>query len=374
MLPYFTKKYGNASEYHRLGMEAKMAVADSRKKVAEVLGAKTAEIVFTSSATESINLSHKGLIENLQNEFKKGERPHVITTKIEHKAVLETLRHMERKGEAQVTYLDVNKRGLIDLVTFKKAIKAQTVLVTIIYVNNEIGTIQPIKNIGKYLKEINKKRKRPIYFHTDATQAINYLDCRVNNLNVDLLSLTGHKINAPKGIGALYVREGVKIIRQMDGGGQEKGLRSGTENVPYIVGIGKALQLTEEDKIKKAKKVALLRDRLIKGVLQIPGVSLTGDKLVRSPHIASFLVDGVEGEAMILALSELGIIASTGSACSAADLAPSHVLTALGIPPEKSHGSLRFSLGKETTPGEIDLVIKVLPGIIKNLRVMAPKF
>ncbi len=368
MKPFFSKKYGNASEFHRLGGEAKEAIEISRQKLASFLGAEANEIIFTGSATESINLSHKGLIEALQKEFKGKKKPHIVTSSIEHKAVLETCLHLESLAKADITYLSVDAYGRVDLGALEKAIKPETVLVSIIYANNEVGTIQPIREIGALVKKINKK----IYLHTDASQAIQYLNCNVNFLNVDLLSLTGHKIYAPKGVGALYVRDGVSLTRQIDGGGQESGLRSGTENVPYIIGLGKAVELIKKSKNNNPKKVQKFREKLIKRVLKIPGVKLTGHPVKRAPHIASFIFEGVEGEAVVLRLSDVGIYVSSGSACTSSDLNPSHVLTAMGIPPEKSHGSLRFSLGKDTRNEEVDYLIEKLPRIIKNLRKMAP--
>lgn len=368
MRPYFSKKYGNASEFHRLGREAKETMEISRQKLASFLGAEANEIIFTGSATESINLSHKGLIEALQGEFKGKKKPHIITSSIEHKAVLETCQHLESLAKADITYLPVDSYGRVGLEALEKAIKPETVLVSIIYANNEVGTIQPIREIGALVKKIDKK----IYFHTDATQAIQYLNSNVDFLKIDLLSLTGHKIYAPKGVGALYVRDGVPLARQIDGGGQESGLRSGTENVPYIIGLGKAVELIEKSKSNNPKKVQKLREKLVKRVLKIPGVKLTGHPVKRVPHIASFIFEGVEGEAVVLRLSDVGIYISSGSACTSSDLHPSHVLTAMGIPPEKSHGSLRFSLGKDTRNEEVDYLIEKLPGIVKNLRKMAP--
>ena len=369
MSPYFSQKYGNASEPHSWGQEARAGIDESRQKVADFLGAKSKEILFTSCATESINLSHKGLIESIRNsQFAIGKLPHLITSSIEHKAVLETCKHLEKLGWATVTYLPVDKYGLVSVEAVKKAIKPETVLVSIMYVNNEVGTIEPIAEIGKLLKKINQK----IFFHVDATQAIQYLDCNVDRLGVDLLSLTGHKFYAPKGIGALYVRDGTPLVRQQDGGGQEFQLRAGTENVPQIVALGKAIELIANSK-KLIAKIEDLRDKLIAGVLKIPGVKLTGHPTKRAPHIASFTVEGAEGEAMLLLLSDQGIAAATGSACTSGTLKPSHVLTAMGIPPQAAHGSLRFSLGKETTTKEIDYVLEVLPQVIEKLRKMAPK-
>jgi len=375
MKPYFLKKYGNASEFHLPGRIAREAIENSRISIAKFIGAKSDEIIFTGSATESINLSHKGLIEFLRSsKF----NPHIITTKIEHKAVLSTCEHLESIGWAKVTYLPVDNFGKIDLVTLEKAVTKETALISIGYVNNEVGVIQQISEIGKLIKNVNAKRKNRIYFHTDATQAIKYLDVSVDHLGVDFLSFTGHKINAPKGIGVLYIREGVKIIRQMDGGSQEKDLRAGTENVPYIVGLGKAIEKISNSKSHMSseyKQISNLKDiqkKLIDGVLKIKGVRLTGHAKDRAPHIASFIVDGVEGEAMVLHLSDLGIIASSGSACTSGDLRPSHVLSAMGIPPEKSHGSLRFSLGEQTSPKDIDYVLEKLPKIVEGLRLMSP--
>ncbi len=364
MKPYFLEKYGNASEFHLPGRVAREAIEKSRTKIAKFLGAEVNEIIFTGSATESINLSHKGLIESLRATLKN---PHIITTAVEHKAVLATCRHLESIGWATVTYLPVDHFGRVDVELLKRAVTGQTVLVSVGYVNNEVGTIQPISEIGNLIRRINIGRKNKIYFHTDATQAIKHLDVSVDRLGVDFLSFTGHKINAPKGIGALFIREGVEIVRQMDGGSQEDGLRASTENVPYIVGLGKAIE-----QIKKSEKITSLRDTLIKGILEIKGVKLTGHPTKRAPHIASFVIDGVEGEAMVLSLSDLGIIVSSGSACTSGDLRPSHVLTAMGLPPEKSHGSLRFSLDESTTRADVTYVLEKLPGIIKNLRLMSP--
>ncbi|MCJ7805526.1 cysteine desulfurase [Patescibacteria group bacterium] len=371
MSPFFNIRYGNSSEYHSLGLDSKAAIEASRRKIANFLGCKPSEIIFTSSATESINLSHKGLIENILEEFKGLKlKPHIITTQIEHKAVLETCRHLEKLDWAEVTYLPVDTHGLIKLSTLKKMIRENTVLVSIMYVNNEVGTIEPVSDIGKLIKKENLKRKHKILFHTDATQAVQYLDCKVNKLGVDFLSLTGHKIYAPKGIGALFVRKGISLIRQIDGGAQENGLRSSTENVPYIVALGAAIE-----QIKKQKSRANVkknRDFLIKQVLQIPGVILTGHPKSRAPHIASFIIKGIEGESVVLRLSEEGIYASSGSACTSASLEPSHVLTAMGFIPEESHGSIRLSLGKNSTKSEVLFLMSKLPKIIEDLRKMSP--
>jgi cysteine desulfurase len=370
MNKYFTSEYGNPSEFHKLGIGAKKALLDARENIAKFLNAKSEEIFFTSSATESINLSHKGLIEAVINEGKI-KKPHVITSSIEHKAVLETLNHLKRQNKISISLIPVNKFGRIDLVSFKKLIKGDTTLVSIMYANNEVGTIEPIKEVGEYLKKINKRRKNKIYFHTDSTQAVNYLDCDVNSLNVDLLSFSGHKINAPKGVGVLYIRENTPIVRQIDGGNQEKGLRAGTENVPYIVGVSKAISLNGKEK-KRLLQITKLRDRLIKGILKIKGTLLTGDPKERIPSIASFIVKGIEGESMVLLLSQKGIYVSSGSACTSDKLTPSHVLKSMGIDAILSHSSIRFSLGKNTTSSDIDYVLEVFPKIVSNLRKMSP--
>lgn len=388
MKPYFSQDYGNPSEPHLWGQKARFAIDTSRQKIADFLGAKPQEIIFTSCATESINLVHKGLIEAIRetrNAIRntpasptggQNKKPHIITSSVEHKAVLETCEHLEKLDWVKVTYLPVDKDGLVKIKDLKEAIRPETVLVSIIYVNNEIGTIQPIAEIGKLIKEINILRlssnSLPIYFHTDATQAIQYYNCQADYLGVDALSLSGHKFYAPKGVGVLYLRQGTPLVRQQDGGGQEYRLRAGTENVPYIVALSQAIEAVKKQNLEIKSSIEKLRDKLINGVLQIKGIELVGAKAERAPHIATFLVDGAEGEAMLLLLSEKGIAVSSGSACTSGLLQPSHVLTAMGIPPEKSHGSLRFSLGKENTEEEIDYVIEILPEIINKLRKMAP--
>lgn len=374
MKPYFLTNFGNASEPHILGQQARRAVEEVRSTVADFLGANSTEIIFTGCATESINLAHKGLVESvgLKNS---GKKPHIITTSVEHKAVLETCKHLEDAGQAEVTYLPVDEFGRVKEADVLDSICRETCLVSVMYVNNEVGTIQPIQKIGGMVKEVNKDRAARglgrIYFHTDATQAIQYLDCNVDRLGVDLLSLTGHKFYAPKGIGALFVRYGTPITRQQDGGGQEFGVRAGTENVPYIAGLGEAFRLLKEGK-KEIKKVEVLQDKLITGVLKISGTKLVGYPKERVSHIVSFIIEGAEGESVILYLSDKGIIASSGSACTSGIAGPSHVLTAMGIAPELSHGSVRFSLGKDTTEEDIDYVIKILPQVVEKLRRMSP--
>ncbi|MFZ5365880.1 MAG: cysteine desulfurase family protein [Patescibacteria group bacterium] len=379
MKPYFLQGFGNASEIHQWGRIAKMAIEEGREKVAKALGARAKEIIFTSCASESINLAHKGVLESAKCKVQSAKLPHLITSSIEHKAGIESAKHLEKQGY-KVTFLPVDKYGMVKISDIEKTIKPETVLVSIMFVNNEVGTIEPIEEIGQLLKKINVSRLTslprlsPVYFHTDATQAIQFLKINVDKLGVDLLSLTGHKFYAPKGIGALYIRRGTPIIRQQDGGGQERGLRAGTENVPYIVGLGCAIEMAQNQKSKIKNQIEKLRERLIEGVLKISGTRLTGHPTKRAPHIASFIIEGVEGEAMLLLLDEYGVAASSGSACTTGSLKPSHVLTAMGFRPEDSHGSLRFSLGKDTTEKDIDYVLKILPGIVEKLRKMAPKF
>ncbi len=362
MLPYFSTYYGNASEPHSYGLEAKKAVENSRETIANFLGADKDEIIFTSCATESINLAHKGLIES---ETGNNMKPHVITTPIEHKAVLNALKHIDDKVE--ITYLPIDEFGMINVEDVKNAIQSNTVLISVMYVNNEIGTIQPIAEIGKMIKSYNKKHNTHIYFHADATQAIQYLDCNVNTLGVDLLSFTGHKIHAPKGIGALYIRKGTSIIRQQDGGGQEFGLRAGTENIPYIVGLGKAIELINDLSIENRDKIIYLRDNLIYNIVNIPNTTLTGSS-TRVPHIASFAFRDIRGEDIVLALSKKGIAAASGSACNANSVDISHVLKAIGLPRDWAMGQLRLSLSKYTTLEDILYVEKELKMIINRLR------
>jgi cysteine desulfurase len=369
MKPFFGEKFGNPSEPHLAGRQGREAIEKAREQTAEFLGAKEEEIIFTSGATEAINLAHKGLVEALKE---KSSKPHLITSPTEHKAVLESVKHLEKLNLVEVTYLSVDQNGLVDLESLKKAIKPETLLVSIMFANNETGAIQPIAEMGRLLKEINTSRQKKIYFHTDATQAIQYLDCQVDKLGVDLLSLSGHKFHAPKGVGVLFHRQGTPLVEQQDGGGQEFGLRAGTENVPYIVGLGKALDLLKGHQKELTSEVLRLRNELVNGILKIPGVSLVGDLQKNAPHIATFLIERAEGESLLLLLSEKGIAASSGSACTSGLLKPSHVLLAMGYPSEKAHGSLRFSLGVENTSQEVDYVLDSLPPIISQLRRMAP--
>jgi len=368
MLPYLDKKFGNPSSiFHYAGQEAYKAIESSRNKIAQFLNCQPEEIIFTSGGTESDNLALKGIFEALKN---KGN--HIITSSIEHHAVLSTCEYLEKYHQAKITYLPVNRYGLVNLIDLEKAINSKTILISIMYANNEVGTIEPIAEIGRLLKDINLKRKNKIFFHTDAVQAIGMLDCDVSKLGVDALSFSGHKIYGPKGIGALYLKKGTPLIPQLQGGGQEKGRRAGTENVAGIVGLGKAIEIIRKKK-NSLNKIQKLRDCLIKGILtKIPGIILTGHPQKRLPNNASFCIKNVEGEALLISLNESGIAASSGSACTSGSLEPSHVLLAMGIKPEIAHGSLRLTLGQDNTKDDINYLLEVLPKIVKRLRKISP--
>lgn len=370
MLPYLKRDYGNPSSIHYFGQKARFAIDQAREILAKFLGAKSEEIIFTGSATEANNMAIFGLIEGLKEKSNfPADKLHIITSQIEHHAVLEPCQELEKK-EVEVTYLAVDKEGIVKVSDLEKAIKENTVLISIMSANNEIGTIQPISEIGKVLREVNQNRKNKIYFHSDAVQAVNYLDCNVEKLGVDLLTLSGHKIYGPKGVGALYIRQDTPIKPLIYGGGHESGLRSGTENVAGIVGLAAAIKKIEDPKIKIQNiKIRQLRDKLIKGILKsIPDSKLNGSATERLPNNANFTFLGAEGEAMLIALDQKGIAVSTGSACSSKSLEPSHVLLALGLTPEEAHCSLRITLGRYTTKEEIEKVLKVLPPIVERLR------
>ncbi len=375
MMPYFNEKYGNASSLHTLGQEASLAVEEARKKIADFLGAKAQEIIFTGGATESNNLTIKGIVQAYYGSKIKDSKklPHIITTAFEHHCILNAVKNLEKKGLIEATFIKPEKDGLIAVEKIKKALQKNTILVSVMYVNNEIGTVQPIAKIGQLIKKHNQalaKNQSEILFHTDATQAINYFDCRVNKLGVDLLSLSAHKIYGPKGVGALYIRQGISIETIQDGGGQENGMRSGTTNSPGIIGMGIAIkEIARRKREIENKKMITLRNHLIRRVLkEIPKVRLNGSQIKRSPNNANFSFLNVEGESLIMLLSEQGVMGSTGSACSSASLAPSHVLLSLGYQPEETHGSLRLTLGKQTTKKDIDKAVNKLKKIITQLR------
>lgn len=386
MKPYFSVDFGNPSSIHNFGQKAMAAVDKARERVAAFLNCEPGEIIFTSGATESDNLAIKGLIKALKRNG--AEKLHIITSSIEHPAVLEPCREMEKEG-VEVTYLPVKTNGVVDVETFKKAIRQDTALVSIMHVNSEIGSIQPIKEIGKIIKKINEKKAKdwrnapssargkkptPIYFHTDATQAVNFLNCDVKWNYVDLLSMSGHKVYGPKGVGVLFVKSGVPIKPLQTGGHQENNLRSGTYNVPGIVGMGKAIELLNKKTVEKNNsRIAKLRDSLIQEVQRnIPDTILNTDRKNSAPAHANITFLGVEGESILISLDLAGVAVSTGSACASGKLEPSHVLLAMGVKKEVAHSTIRFTLGKFTKESDIKKTVKILPFIIKRLRKMSP--
>ncbi|MEG0310142.1 MAG: cysteine desulfurase NifS [Eubacterium sp.] len=361
MLPYFTEKFGNPSSVYEEGREAKRGVEAARLQLAQAINADHKEVYFTAGGSEADNWAIKGIA---YKNRKKGN--HIITTEIEHHAVLHTCQYLEKEG-FQVTYLPVDKEGLISIEDLKDAIKEETILVSIMFANNEIGTIQSIKEIGEIVKT------KGILFHTDAVQAFGNIPIDVKDLNVDLLSLSGHKIYGPKGIGALYIRKGVPIENLVHGGAQEKKRRAGTENTAAIVGFGKAAEMAANDLEENATHLKKLRDALIKGVMEkIPQVRLNGHPTKRLPGNANFCFDYIEGESILLSLDLIGIAGSSGSACTSGSLNPSHVLLAIGLPAGVAHGSLRLTIGKHTTMEDIDYVVNNLVDIIERLRKMSP--
>lgn len=374
MAPFWSDNFGNPSSIYQLGIKAKQALNQAREKISQILKAKPGEIVFVSGGTESANLAILGLSRNLKKTLKKSN--HLITTKIEHPAVLNAVLALKKEGFS-VTLLAVDKYGLVNPEEIKKSLKPETILVSVMYANNEIGTIEPISEIGKLLKKINQERKAKglprIYFHTDACQAAGYLDLNVEKLGVDLLTFNGSKIYGPKGAGILYVRTETPLRPLIFGGGQESGRRSGTENVPAYIGLTKALELVQKNKNKESRRLKKLSQKLIDGILKIiPKTFLNGHPEKRLPNNVSITILDIEGEALLLYLDRYGICASTGSACHSQTLEPSHVLQAIGLPREIIHGSLRLTLGKKTTDKDIDYVLKVLPGIVKKLRQLSP--
>lgn len=364
MLPYFTEKYGNASSVHGFGREAQQALEGARKTVADILGASPEEIIFTSCGTESDNLAIRGVAFAQQN---KGN--HIITSSIEHHAVGHTCEQLRSRFGFEVTYVPVDKYGRVDPDAVGRAITDRTVLITIMYANNEVGTVQPVAEIGKLA------RAKGVPFHTDAVQAGGTLNLNVDTLNVDLVSLSAHKFYGPKGVGILYQRRGTPLLPMQTGGGHERGRRAGTENLPYIVGLATALQLAYEKRESNNARIAALRERLVSGVLSsIPDAYLTGHPTARLPNNASFVFHGIEGEAILLSLDLMGVAASSGSACTSGATEPSHVLTSLGLPIDICHGSLRLTLGNDNTPQDVDYVLSVLPVIVRKLRAMSPVY
>ncbi|MDW7775807.1 MAG: cysteine desulfurase NifS [Methanosarcinales archaeon] len=361
MLPYFNEYFGNASSLHSFGQEAAGALNRSRQHVADLIGAQPDEVIFTSGGTESDNLALKGIAYLNKNKGK-----HIITSVIEHPAILNTCKNLQENGFT-VTYLPVDDQGLVDPGDVEDAIKSDTILISVMHANNEIGSIQPIEDISRLAHE------KGVLVHTDAVQSVGKIPVNVDDLGVDMLSLSAHKIHGPKGVGALYVRKGTRLESLIHGGGHERGKRSGTENIPGIVGLAKAAELSGQRLEKDAAYMANLRDVAITKILDsIPDSYLNGHPTMRLPNNVHLRFSYVEGESMLMLLNMKGVAVSTGSACSSKSLEPSHVLAALGIPPEQIHGSLRITLGRENTMDEVDYVVENLVEIVKKLRAMSP--
>lgn len=356
MQPYFAEKFGNTMSLHTFGQEAKAVLEESRNKVASLINAKPNEIIFTASATESNNTVLKGLA--LPGK-------HIIISSIEHPCIMESAEWLEKNG-VKVTRLPVDNHGMVNPEDVKRAIEPETVLVSVIHASNEIGTIQPIAEIGKICKEKN------VLFHTDAVQSFGKMSIDVKKMNIDLLTASSHKIYGPKGAALLYKREGITIVPLLHGGGQERGLRGSTVNVPAIAGFARAAEICKKDMVKETKRLSNLREKLIKGLMKIEGSHLNGHPKNSLPNIVNVRFDFIEGESLVIQLDLHRVACSTGSACSSASLEPSHVLLATGLKHEEAHGSLRVSLGRFSKESDIDYLLKVLPGIIKNLRKISP--
>ena len=363
MLPHFTRDYGNPSSLYRFAQEGKTHLEEARAQVAACLNAKPEEIYFTSGGTEADNWALRGVAELMA--LKGQKTGHIITSAIEHHAILHTAQYLEKQGY-EVTYLPVDREGLVDPAAVEQAIRPDTILISVMAANNEIGTIQPIAEIGAIA------RAHKVLFHTDAVQAVGHIPVDVEGWNVDLLSLSGHKFGGPKGIGALYMRKPLRLPALIQGGGQEKGRRSGTENVPGAVGMAAALKEAVDHLPEESARLTALRDKLIAGLSKLPYTSLTGHPSKRLPGTASFVFEGVEGEALLLHLDAKGICASSGSACSSASLDPSHVLLSIGLPHAIAHGSLRLSLGADNTQEDVDYILKEVPAVVAYLREMSP--
>ena len=361
MMPFLTEEYGNPSSFYSLGQRAAEALVKARETVAECLGAEPGEIYFTGGGSESDNQAIRSAA---FVGAKKGKR-HIISTKFEHHAVLHTLEQLEREG-FDVTLLDVHPNGVITVEDVANAIREDTCLVTIMFANNEIGTMQPIKEIGALCRE------KKIPFHTDAVQAVGHVPINVKEMNIDMLSLSGHKFHSPKGIGALYVRRSIPLKNLIEGGQQEKGKRGGTENMPGIVGMAAAMKEAIDHMDENMTKITALREKLITGLEKIPHSKLNGDRNIRVPGTVNFCFEGIEGESMLLLLDANGIAASSGSACTSGSLDPSHVLLALGLPHEVAHGSLRLSIGEYNNEAEIDHILETVPKVVERLRDMSP--
>jgi cysteine desulfurase len=361
MLPYFSDSFGNPSSIHSLGLETRTAVGEARERVASLIGAASDEIIFTGGGTEADNLAVKGAAAANAHRGR-----HIVATRIEHHAVEQSCRYLEGLGFS-VTFVGVDEYGMVDPRDIEGALTAETIIISVMHANNEVGTIQPIAEIGRMARE------RGILFHTDAVQTAGHIPVRVDELGVDLLAISGHKLYGPKGVGALYVRKGTRIAAFMHGGGQERGLRSGTENVPGIVGLGRAAEIAQAEMGVEVGHLTRLRDRLVEGLMErIPQIRLNGHPTRRLPNNVNVSVASVEGESLAVSLDLEGIAVSTGSACSSETMEPSHVLTAMGVPVELARGSVRFSLGRENTDAEIDRVLEAFPRIVGRLRAVSP--
>ncbi len=376
MLPYFSADFANASSIHTLGQHARAAVETAREQVAALIGAKPQEIVFTSGGTESDNHAIFGVINSLvaqpilavHSSSAKSTALHIITTTIEHEAVLNACQAAEKQG-VSVTYLLVDREGRVDPQAVSQAIRPETILITIMHANNELGTVQPLEQIGRIAKE------HKIYFHTDAVQSTGKIPIDVNALNVDLLSLSGHKLYAPKGVGALYVRSGTRLRQLLYGGHHQRGFRPGTENVSAIVGLGKAAEIARNSPSSGAHRVSALRDQLERGLLElVPQIRVNGGRATRTPNTTNIQFAGIDGEALVIALDLKGLASSVGAACSSGAVEPSHVLTAIGLSQEEAKSSLRFSLGRQTTESEIDFALEVIPATVAQLRALSPTY
>jgi cysteine desulfurase len=372
MLPYFSAEFANAASIHTPGQRARAAVETAREQVAALIGARSQEIVFTSGGTESDNHAIFGIVSSSSTSFTSStssiSSSHIITTAIEHEAVLNACQALEKAGVA-ITYLPTDREGRIDLEDLRRAIRPETVLITIMHANNELGTVQPLEEIGRIAKAAD------VYFHTDAVQSAGKIPIDVNALQVDLLAISGHKLYAPKGIGALYVRGGTRLRQLLYGGHHQRGFRPGTENVAGIVGLGKAAQIARKSLPEDAQRVSALRDKLQQGLLQlVPQSRVNGGAAPRTPNTTNLVFPGVEGEALLIALDLKGLACSTGAACSSGAVEPSHVLTAIGLPPEEARASLRFSLGRHTTSVDIDFALNVVPAAVAQLRELSPTY
>jgi len=363
MLPYFCEDFGNPSSIHSFGQKTRAAIEHARESVAALIGARPAEVIFTSGGTESDNTAIFGVV-----AASAGPAKHVITTTIEHHAVLHACQALEQQGVA-VTYTPVNREGLVDPGDIRGAIRPETVLITVMHANNELGTVEPLEEIGRIAAEAD------VYFHTDAVQSAGKVPIAVDRLGADLLSISGHKLYAPKGVGALYIRKGTRLKPLLFGGQHQRGHRPGTENVAGNVGLGKASELARASLTSDALRISALRDRLEEGILErVPQSRVNGSRTARTPNTTNILIPFVEGEALVIALDLRGVACSTGAACSSGAIEPSHVLTAIGLAPEEARASLRFSLGRHTTADDVDLALSVIPGAVEHLRELSPVY